>query len=77
LGVFITLKRKKMFSQIVSYFKEKTRMGDGSKESIAMALKYQEFAQYLEDNLPKTGEGLVAIRKLLESRDAAIRSINY
>jgi hypothetical protein len=66
-----------MFSQIIAYFKEKTRIGEGSKEVRELAEVYEAFAKQLEERLPHSGEGVIAIRKLLESRDAAIRSITY
>jgi hypothetical protein len=38
--------------------------------------KFSEFAQWITANLPRGPERTVALRKLLESKDAAIRSLD-
>lgn len=39
--------------------------------------QFRELAEYIVDNLPRNPERIVALRKLLEAKDCAVRALIY
>lgn len=43
-------------------------------ELVAVSMKFAELAEWIDSDLPESAESTVALRKLLEAKDAAVRA---
>lgn len=63
-------KRETMSNKLMEYFKYDHLSG----ELRTTSKKFAELAEWVDSNLPECAEKTVALRKLLEGKDAAVRS---